>query len=260
MLERDIEAATQDVRDKVATVRFPRDTEPPVVSKIDPDAAPVLTLVVFSNRSPKEITQIADTQIKQVLETVQDVGEVSFFGDRRREIRVLLDPNRVNAYGLTVAQIAQRGRTARTPRSPAAASSPVRPSSRCARWGGCATSGSSRRSCSPTQDGSVITLGDVARITDANEEVRSQTRLDGENAISMSIRKQSGTNTVTVVDRVMARLERIQATLPSDIRVKPTRDQSRFIRKSFEEIQHHLILGGAPGRAGRASSSCATGA
>src|SRR6187549_3048866 len=103
-LERDIEAATQDVRDKVATVRFPRDTEPAVVSKIDPDAAPILTLVVFSKRSPKEITLIADTQIKQVLETVQDVGEVSFgFGDRRREIRVLLDPNRLNAYGLTVA-------------------------------------------------------------------------------------------------------------------------------------------------------------
>src|SRR4029078_2617049 len=106
VLEREIEAATQDVRDKVATVRFPRDTEPPVVSKIDPDAAPILTLVVFSKRAPKEITQIADRQIKQVLETVQDVGEVTLFGDRRREIRVLLDPNRVNAYGLTVAQIA----------------------------------------------------------------------------------------------------------------------------------------------------------
>ena len=57
-----------------------------------PDAAPILTLVVFSNRSPKEITQIADKQIKQVLETVQDVGEVQLMGDRRREIRVLLDP------------------------------------------------------------------------------------------------------------------------------------------------------------------------
>ena len=92
--------------------------------------------------------------------------------------------------------------------------------------------------------GSAITLGDVARVTDANEEVRSQTRLDGENAVSMSIRKQAGTNTVTVVDRVLERLERIQATLPADISVKPTRDQSRFIRKSFEEIQLHLVLGG----------------
>ena len=243
VLERDIEAATQDVRDKVATVRFPRDTEPPVVSKIDPDAAPVLTLVVFSKRSPKEITQIADTQIKQVLETVQDVGEVSFFGDRRREIRVLLDPNRVNAYGLTVAQIGAAVDRQNT--EIPGGSFIAGPSEFSMRtMGRLRDVREFQKIVLASQAGSVITLGDVARITDANEEVRSQTRLDGENAISMSIRKQSGSNTVTVVDRVMARLERIQTTLPSDIRVRATRDQSRFIRKSFEEIQHHLILGG----------------
>jgi hydrophobe/amphiphile efflux-1 (HAE1) family protein len=243
VLERDIEAATQDVRDKVATVRFPRDTEPPVVSKIDPDAAPVLTLVVFSKRSPKEITQIADTQIKQVLETVQDVGEVSFFGDRRREIRVLLDPNRVNAYGLTVAQIGAAVDRQNT--EIPGGSFIAGPSEFSMRtMGRLRDVREFQKIVLASQAGSVISLGDVARITDANEEVRSQTRLDGENAISMSIRKQSGSNTVTVVDRVMARLERIQTTLPSDIRVRATRDQSRFIRKSFEEIQHHLILGG----------------
>ena len=243
VLERDIEAATQDVRDKVATVRFPRDTEPPVVSKIDPDAAPVLTLVVFSKRSPKEITQIADTQIKQVLETVQDVGEVSFFGDRRREIRVLLDPNRVNAYGLTVAQIGAAVDRQNT--EIPGGSFIAGPSEFSMRtMGRLRDVREFQKIVLASQAGSVITLGDVARITDANEEVRSQTRLDGENAISMSIRKQSGSNTVTVVDRVMARLERIQTTLPSDIKVRATRDQSRFIRKSFEEIQHHLILGG----------------
>ena len=243
VLERDIEAATQDVRDKVATVRFPRDTEPPVVSKIDPDAAPVLTLVVFSKRSPKEITQIADTQIKQVLETVQDVGEVSFFGDRRREIRVLLDPNRVNAYGLTVAQIGAAVDRQNT--EIPGGSFIAGPSEFSMRtMGRLRDVREFQKIVLASQGGSVITLGDVARITDANEEVRSQTRLDGENAISMSIRKQSGSNTVTVVDRVMARLERIQTTLPSDIKVRATRDQSRFIRKSFEEIQHHLILGG----------------
>ena len=243
VLERDIEAATQDVRDKVATVRFPRDTEPPVVSKIDPDAAPVLTLVVFSKRSPKEITQIADTQIKQVLETVQDVGEVSFFGDRRREIRVLLDPNRVNAYGLTVAQIGAAVDRQNT--EIPGGSFIAGPSEFSMRtMGRLRDVREFQKIVLASQAGSVITLGDVARITDANEEVRSQTRLDGENAISMSIRKQSGSNTVTVVDRVMARVERIQTTLPSDIRVRATRDQSRFIRKSFEEIQHHLILGG----------------
>jgi hydrophobic/amphiphilic exporter-1 (mainly G- bacteria), HAE1 family len=242
-LERDIEAATQDVRDKVATVRFPRDTTPPVVSKFDPDSSPILTLVVFSNRSPKEITEIADKQIKEVLETVQDVGEVSFFGERRREVRVLLDPNRLNAYGLTVQAVAGAidRQNSETPGGTFIAG-PSEISMRT--MGRLRNVDDFARIVLSYKDGSVITVGDVARVTDSIEEVRSQTRLDGENAVSMSIRKQTGTNTVAVVDRVMARVEQIQASLPSDIKIKPTRDQSRFIRKSFEEIQLHLILGG----------------
>jgi len=252
VLEREIEAATQDVRDKVASIHFPRDTDPPTVNKMDPDSAPVLTLVVFAQRSPKELTQIADKQIKQVLETVQDVGEVALMGDRRREIRVLLDPTRLTAYGLTTAQVfsAVSQQNLETP-------------------GGTFITGPSEiamRTMGRLRDvkdferivisyvnGSVITVGDVARVSDSNEEVRSQTRLwessmgkdaPGENAISLSIRKQSGTNTVEVVDRVLARLERVKTTLPTDISVRPTRDQSRFIRKSFEEIQLHLVIGG----------------
>ena len=252
VLEREIEAATQDVRDKVATVRFPRDTDPPSVTKIDPDSSPILTIVVFAKRSPKELTQIADKQIKQVLETVQDVGEVSLMGDRRREIRVLLDPTRLTAYGLTTAQVASAisRQNVETPGG-SFISGPSEISMR--------TMGRLRdvkdfeRIVLSYKDGSVVTIGDLARVTDSNEEVRSQTRLweatmgkdaPGENAISLSIRKQSGTNTVEVVDRVLARLERVKETLPTDISVKTTRDQSVFIRKSFTEIQHHLLLGG----------------
>ncbi len=252
VLEREIEAATQDVRDKVATVRFPRDTDPPSVTKIDPDSSPILTIVVFAKRSPKELTQIADKQIKQVLETVQDVGEVSLMGDRRREIRILLDPTRLTAYGLTTAQVASAvsRQNIETPGG-SFISGPSEISMR--------TMGRLRdvkdfeRIVLSYKDGSAVTVGDLARVTDSNEEVRSQTRLweasmgkdaPGETAISMSIRKQSGTNTVEVVDRVMARLERVKETLPTDISVKTTRDQSVFIRKSFTEIQHHLLLGG----------------
>jgi len=243
VLERDIEAATQDVRDKVATVRFPRDTQPPVVSKFDPDSSPILTLVVFSKRSPKEITQIADQQIKQVLETVQDVGEVQLMGDRRREIRVLLDPNRLNAYSLTVEQVGSA--VSRQNTEIPGGSFIAGPSEISMRTMGRLRSVPEfEKIVLAYKDGSAITVGDVGRVTDSNEEVRSQTRLDGENAVSLSIRKQTGTNTVTVVDRVLERVDRIQAALPADIKIKPTRDQSRFIRKSFEEIQLHLILGG----------------
>src|SRR3954466_2967922 len=78
-LERDIESATQDVRDKVATVvgQFPRDAKPPQIQKIDPDSSPILTLALYGPRAPKELTEIAEKRIKQNLETLPDVGAVN---------------------------------------------------------------------------------------------------------------------------------------------------------------------------------------
>ena len=103
-LERDIEAATQDVRDKVATIvaLFPRDAKPPVIQKVDPDAQPILFLAVYGPRDQKEITEIADKKLKQVLETLEGVGSITFEGERKREIQLLLNADRLNAYGLTV--------------------------------------------------------------------------------------------------------------------------------------------------------------
>src|SRR3982751_3229336 len=204
-LERDIEAATQDVRDHVAGVRFPRDTEPPVVSKIDPDAAPILTLVVFSNRSPKEITQIADKQIKQVLETVQDVGEVQLMGDRRREIRILLDPNRLNAYGLTVDQVGNAvGRQNTEIPGGTFIAGPSEISMRT--MGRLRSVEEFEHIVLSYKDGSVVRVGDIARVTKSREEARSQPRLGGETAFSFATRKQPGTNAVGVVVGVRARL------------------------------------------------------
>ncbi len=245
VLERKIEDAVQDVRDKVSTItnQFPRDTLPPVIQKMDPDANPILTIAVSGDRSQKEISQIVDKQIKQVLETVQNVGEVSFTGDRHREIQLLLNADRMNAYGLTVDQVrsAVQRQNVEIP-------------------GGSFLSGPSEialRTMGRIQNvedfnkiiiaysgGSVITFGDIGRVLDTVEEPRSVARLNGREAVSLNIRKQSGTNTVEVVDAVMARLERIKQSLPPDIKVQTTRDQSIFIRRSFTEIQHHLLLGG----------------
>jgi HAE1 family hydrophobic/amphiphilic exporter-1 len=93
-------------------------------------------------------------------------------------------------------------------------------------------------------DGSVITFADIGRVQDAVQEVRSATRLSGTPAIGVQVRKQSGTNTVEVVDRVQEKLQRIQNQLPQDIQISVGNDQSRFIRRSFEDIKLHLILGG----------------
>ena len=245
VLEKDINVAVQDVRDKVATIvaRFPRDTFPPVIQKVDPDAAPILTIAVSGDRSPKEITEIVDKKIKQVLETVKDVGDVTFIGDRRREIQLLLNADRMNAYGLTPDQVrvAVQGQNVEVPGG-TFISGPSEIALRT--MGRIRNVNDFNRIILTYRDGSAITFSDIGRVIDTIEEPRSLGRLDDRPAISLLIRKQSGTNTVEVVDRVMARLETIKPTLPPDIRVQTIRDQSRFIRKSVQDIQHHLLLGG----------------
>src|SRR5712691_8258168 len=244
VLERNIESATQDVRDKVATVvrNFPKDTQPPIVQKIDPDAAPILTLVVSGSRSAKELTDIADRQIKQILETVEDVGAITFIGDRHREIDLLLNADRLNAYGLTVDQVrsAVQRQDVDVPGG-SFISGPAEVDLRT--MGRILKVEDFNRVILSYKNGSAVTFGDVGRVVDGVQEIRSAGRLDGTPAVSLLIQKQSGANTVDVVDRVLARVESIKRTLPSDIRIQPIRDQSRFIRRSFEDIKLHLILG-----------------
>jgi HAE1 family hydrophobic/amphiphilic exporter-1 len=245
-LEREIESATQDVRDKLAQIvrQFPRDTQPLQITKMDPDAQPIFGFAVYGPRAPKEITEITEKRVKQELETVQDVGSVGYNGERKREIQLLLDADRLNAYGLSVDQVrsAVERQNVEIPGGQftnGAADVALRTMGRIRN-----VEDFKRIVISYRNDGSVITFGDVGRVVDAVQEVRSATRLSGTPAIGVQVRKQSGTNTIEVVDRVQEKLDRIREQLPQDIQISIGNDQSRFIRRSFEEIQLHLVLGG----------------
>jgi HAE1 family hydrophobic/amphiphilic exporter-1 len=245
-LEREIEAATQDVRDKLAQIvnQFPRDTRPLQITKMDPDAQPIFGFAVYGPRAPKEITEITEKRVKQDLETVKDVGSVGYNGERKREIQLLLDADRLIAYGLTVDQVrnAVQRQNVEIPGgqfTAGPADVAVRTMGRIRN-----VEDFNRIVLSYRADGSVVTFGDVGRVQDSVQEVRSATRLSGTPALGVQVRKQSGTNTVEVVDRVQERLQRIQAQLPQDIQVSVGNDQSRFIRRSFEDIKLHLLLGG----------------
>src|SRR5262245_51405897 len=242
-LERDIEAATQDVRDKVAQIvnQFPRDARQPQIQKQDPDASPILYFNVYGPRSQKEITQIADKQIKQVLETIKDVGSIGMQGDRRREIQLLLNADRLNAYGLTVDQV--RNAVLRQNVEVPGGSFTTGPSDVALRTlGRIKNVDDFNRIILTYREGSAITFADVGRVVDSIQEVRQANRLNGISAVGVQVRKQSGTNTVDVVDRVVAGLNKIQATLPPNLQISIGNDQSRFIRRSFEEIRLHLTL------------------
>src|SRR6266576_3330880 len=245
-LERDIESATQDVRDKLAQIvnQFPRDTRPLQITKMDPDAQPIFGFAVFGPRAPKEITEIAEKRVKQDLETVKDVGSVGYNGERKREIQLLLDADRLNAYGLTVEEVrtAVQRQNVEIPGgqfTSGPAEVAVRTMGRIKN-----VEDFNRIVIAYRADGSVITFADIGRVQDSVQEVRSATRLSGTPAIGMQIRKQSGTNTVEVVDRVQERLTRLQTQLPQEIQISVGHDQSRFIRRSFEDIKRHLIRGG----------------
>jgi hydrophobic/amphiphilic exporter-1 (mainly G- bacteria), HAE1 family len=244
VLERDIEAAVQDVRDKVATItnKFPNDTLPPVIQKIDPDSNPILTIAISGDRSQKEISEIVDKRIKQNLETVKDVGDVSFSGDRHREVQLLLNKDRLNAYGLTIEQV--RSAVQRQNVEIPGGSFIAGPSEIALRtMGRIQNVDDFNKIIISYRNGSVVRFSDIGRVLDTVEEPRSVSRLNGRQAVSLMIRKQSGTNTISVVDAVLARMDRIKAGLPPDIKIQTTRDQSLFIRRSFKEIQHHLVLG-----------------
>jgi len=245
-LERDIESATQDVRDKLAQIvnQFPRDTRPLQITKMDPDAQPIFTFAVSGPRAPKELTEITEKRVKQELETVKDVGSVGYNGERKREIQLLLNADRLNAYGLTVDQV--RNAVTRQNVEIPGGQFTAGPADVAVRTMGRIKNVEdfNRIVISYRADGSVITFKDVGRVQDSVQEVRSATRLSGTPAVGVMVRKQSGTNTVEVVDRIQERLQRIQTQLPQDIEIRIGNDQSRFIRRSFEDIKLHLILGG----------------
>ncbi len=244
-LERDPDVAAQDVRDKISTIlaRFPNDTDPPIVERFDPDSAPILAIVVSARRDQREITEFVDKRLKQPLETISGVRSITFVGDRKREIQVILDPRKLAAYGVSIEQakqaIARQNLEIPGGRVSFGDSEKVlRTMARVARaedFGAVIVS---------AKAGTPIRIRDLGEVVDGTEEPRTISRFNRENAISMLVRKQSGTNTVKVVDAVKAHLAEISRTLPPDYKIQTVRDQSRFIRRSFEEVQTHMILGG----------------
>ncbi|MEP7012309.1 MAG: efflux RND transporter permease subunit [Acidobacteriota bacterium] len=243
-LSRDIETAAQDIRDRVAGVirRLPEDVQPPIVAKFNNDSSPILTLALSANRPLRELTEIADKQIKVQIERAGGVGEVAIVGGLERAISVTVDADRLAAYKLPITAVrdALRNQNSAVP-------------------GGNVTSGSREmalRTLGRIEDpqgfnnlvvavigGQPVRIRDVGEAIDGTKEQRSVARLNGVPTVTLEVRRQSGANTVAVIDAVQAILAKIGPTLPSDIKVEPIRDQSIYIRSALHEINVHLILG-----------------
>jgi hydrophobic/amphiphilic exporter-1 (mainly G- bacteria), HAE1 family len=245
-LDKDIDVAAQDVRDKVAAIlpELPRGIDPPIVSKLDFGAAPVLLIAVRSNKSIREVSEIADKRVRRQIESISGVGQVNLIGTKSRQINVWLNPLSLRAQGLTPA-VVQRAIAAQNLTTPGG-SVETGPSNLTLRVVGRVESPEALgRIVVMERDGHAVRLEDVARVEDGSAEDRSYAQLDRERTVVLSVIKQSGQNTVAVVDAVKSRLVELQRTLPEGTTIDVVRDNSEIIRTGIHAVQEHLVVGAA---------------
>jgi hydrophobic/amphiphilic exporter-1 (mainly G- bacteria), HAE1 family len=244
-LAKNVDVAAQEVRDKLNAVlsELPDTAETPIVQKLDPDAAPILIYAVSAPRDSVEVTTAVENLLKERLESIDGVGEVLIQGGRRREIHVLVDPDRLRAYQLTAADVARALRTQNL-ELPSGRLEEGRREISIRTLGRLGESAEFADVVIATRNGYPIRIRDVGRVDDTGAEPRTAAQLNGQAAVVLTVRKQSGTNTAAVAAHVKERMTEIQSTLPPDFRVRLIRDQSEFINASLAAIEEHLILGG----------------
>ncbi len=243
-LDRDLETAAQDVRDRVATVvrQLPEDATPPVVQKFDNDSSPVLTISLSGDRSIRELTELADKTARVQLERVGGVGEVRVVGGLDRAINIWIDAERLAAYQIPITAVRQ-ALTRQNADIPGGNVNTGREELVLRTLGRYSDARAFDDLVIATVEGSPIRLRDVGRVEDGTKEQRSLARLNGVPTVTLQIRRQSGANTIEVINGIKRELPRVASQLPTDVKLEVIRDQSRYIESALHEIEVHLVLG-----------------
>lgn len=238
--------ASQDVRGKVSAMRgdLPREIDEPIIQRMDPSAMPIVSVAIDAPAlTPRAVSDIADKLVKRRLENVAGVGAVNLVGEAKREVQVVVDRTRLEAYNLSLAQVVDALRTQNV-------DAPV----------GTADRGTteamvrvSARGTSAVEIGDIpvkrvgertLLVRDVAQVVDGVEEARSVAFVNDKPAIALDVQKQAGANTVAVADGVRAAVAKMASELPPGVTLQLVRDDSTFIRQSIDDVQVTLILGG----------------
>ncbi len=234
-----------EVREKISTILadLPDDAEDPIIQRFDPDAEPIMSLVISGERPLKEITTFTKDVIKKRLESVRGVGAVQLAGGEEREIQIELDRSRLEAFHIPVGEIAaaigqanveipvgrmDQGKSEIT----------VRALGRYTDWRDFAGVVVAHRGGKP------VRLSDIATVRDGIKEQRSYARYNGKEAVSLNVVRQSGANTVQVADGIVARIADLEKELPPDIKIIVATDNSEFIRDSVEDVIVNILYGG----------------
>jgi len=245
VLEKDVDVATQEVRDRVALVQrqLPEDIDPPTVRRFDSSQIPVITIAINADRPIREVTEWADKVLRRRLESVSGVGQVNVRGGRSRQINLWLDAYKLRAFNLSVTTVT---------RALQAQNIEV-PGGRVEQPGKTLTLRTQGRLKSvedfnnvvlqTEEAGGRVLLSDVARVEDGVAERESISEINGESTVQVAISKQSGTNTISIIDGIKERLGELKDSTPKGYTVRLVRDQSVYIEAALHSVQEHLIVG-----------------
>jgi len=243
-LEKSADVAAQEVRDRINRIlpQLPRTILQPTIEKQDPDAAPILTIAVTAKKPIRDVTEYTDKVLRRRLESADGVGQVLVLGGRKRQVNVWVDADRLRAYNLTVNDIS---RTLQSQNADI-------PGGRIDEGAQSITMRTRGRVERPEEfgdlvvrqvDGHPVQIKDVGRVDDGVAEATTLASINGDPTVLLQVRKQSGTNTVEVVNNVKERLADIQEALPPGYELRIVRDGAEFIEASIRSVEEHLIVG-----------------
>ena len=235
------------MRGKIAAIRgeLPREIEEPIIQRIDFGQMPVLSIGVDApGLSPQAATTFADKVLKKRLESVRGVGSVALVGESTREIQVVVDRLKLEAYHVSLNEVVTRPPARERRRAGRQRRPRRRPRPSCAWPPAAAAPADIGEIPVKRPDGMAVYVRDVAQVIDGIEEPRNAAFLDERPALALEIQKQSGANTVAVADGVLAEIEKLKKDLPPGIALSVIKDDSRFIRESIEDVNTTMLIGG----------------
>ncbi|MCC7381488.1 MAG: efflux RND transporter permease subunit [Deltaproteobacteria bacterium] len=242
-LDRDVDFALQDVQTRISQTGrvLPRDLDPPVVSKTNPEDQPIMWVAVSGPFSRQYVADFARYRLKEKLQTVPGVGEIFLGGYLARNVRIWVDGARMDGRGITVSDVITALRLQHVELPAGFIQTEGREVS-VRVMGEALDLDTLRKLVVREVAGTPIYLSDVALVEDGFEDARRMGRVNGEPAQGLGIRKQRGANAVAVAHGVKAALAEIQAGAPPGLKVQVNFDSTQFIEESVREIQFELLL------------------
>jgi HAE1 family hydrophobic/amphiphilic exporter-1 len=242
----DVTEAANELRERVTQVRYllPAETKEPIIQRFDISAAPIMTYTLRGGGSLSKLRQYADDVIRPALEQVDGVAAVDVRGGAKREVSVELDRARIEALGLTPGAIVARLK-AENLSVPAGHFDEGDREISVRTIAEFASVDQVRETIVATAaDGSAVRLRDVATVTDGYAELRSKVRVNGQDAVTLEVRKQSGQNTVAIADGVKAKMTTLEAAFPEGVTASLIIDQAHFIEQQVKQVEEDIVFGG----------------